>query len=53
MILVVTAQTLTEAVKKSNRLEKCLMINGGGHFHLRRRSQLTISQNAFMETVKK
>jgi hypothetical protein len=37
MILQGGAQILTEAVTKSNRLEKCRTINGGGHFYLWRR----------------
>jgi len=34
---------IKEAVTKFDRLEKCLMIFGGGRFHLQRRSQLIVS----------
>jgi hypothetical protein len=49
MILRDTAQTLMEAITKSNCLIKCLKIFEGRHFYLRRQSQLTVSQNAFTE----
>ena len=37
----------------SERLVNCLRIFEGRCFHLWRRSQLTVSQNAFMEAVPK
>jgi hypothetical protein len=49
MILRGSVFLLTEAVAKSNRLVKYLEIFRGGRFYLRRRSQLTGTQNSFME----
>ena len=53
LILRGTAQILTEVVTKFNRLVKYLMIFGGGHFHLQRRSQLTVSQKCIYEGIYK
>jgi len=49
MILRDTAQTLTEAVTKFNRLVKCPTINGGGRLIYRGTQKMTASQTRFTE----
>jgi hypothetical protein len=49
MILQDGAQILIEAVTKFARLKKYWTINGGGQFHLRRRSRLPAFVNLFTE----
>jgi hypothetical protein len=46
-----TVQTLTEAVTKSNRLAKYLMINRDGRFYLHKHQKMIASINRFTESV--
>jgi hypothetical protein len=46
-----TVHTLTEAVTKSNRLAKYLMINKDGRFYLHKHPKMIASINRFTESV--